>query len=136
MKKAEAQQAVIKYWMEKTDEALRSARAEQHAGRLVFAINRAYYACFYAASAVLLREGEKFSKHTGVRAAVHRSLVKTGKIDTSLGRFYDLVFQSRQRGDYQELVEFSSEEAEELISQAEGFVEKMRGLLKSIQHKP
>jgi uncharacterized protein (UPF0332 family) len=136
MKKAEAQQAVIEYWMEKADEALQSARSEQHAGRLMFAINRAYYACFYAASAVLLREGEEFSKHTGVRAAVHRSLVKTGKIDTSLGRFYDLVFQSRQRGDYQELVEFSSEEAEELVSQAQGFVEKMRGLLKSIQHKP
>ena len=33
MKKAEAQQAVIKYWMEKADEALQSARAEQHAGR-------------------------------------------------------------------------------------------------------
>jgi len=26
--------------------------------------------------------------------------------------------------------------AEELIGQARGFVEKMRGLLKSIQHKP
>ena len=128
MKKAEAQQ----YWMEKADEALQSARSEQHAGRLVFAINQAYYACFYAASAVLLRQGEKFSKHSGVRAAVHRSLLRTGKIDPSWGRFYDLVFQSRQRGDYQELVEFSFEEAEELIAQAEGFVDLMRKLLKTL----
>ncbi len=58
MKKAEARQEVIKYWMAKSHEALQSARSEQHAGRLEFAINRAYYACFYAASAVLLREGE------------------------------------------------------------------------------
>jgi len=36
MKKAEAQQ----YWMEKADEALQSARSEQHARGLVFAINR------------------------------------------------------------------------------------------------
>jgi len=125
MKKAETQQEVIKYWMEKANEALQSARSEQHAGRLVFAINRAYYGCFYSASAVLLREGKKFSKHTGVRAAIHRYLVKTEKIDASWGRFYDLVFQSRQRGDYQELVEFSFEEAEELIAQAEGFVDLM-----------
>jgi len=55
-------------------------------------------------------------------------LVKTGKIDVSLGRFYDLVFQFRQRGDYQELVEFSPEEAEELISQSEVFVDAMKGL--------
>ena len=129
MKKAEARQEVIKFWKKKSHEALQSARSEQHAGRLEFAINRAYYACFYAASAVLLRKGEKFSKHSGVRAAVHRSLVKTGKIDVSLGRFYDLVFQSRQRGDYQELVEFSPEEAEELISQSEVFVDAMKGLL-------
>jgi len=111
MKKAETQQEVIKYWMEKANEALQSARSEQHAGRLVFAINRAYYGCFYSASAVLLREGKKFSKHTGV---------------------HDLVFQSRQRGDYQELVEFSFEEAEELIAQAEGFVDLMRKLLKTL----
>jgi len=61
MKKAEALQEVIKFWMKKSHEALQSARSEQHAGRLEFAINRAYYACFYAASAVLLREEEKFS---------------------------------------------------------------------------
>lgn len=132
MKKEEARTEVIRYWMEKAHDALQSARAEQLAGRLVFAINRAYYGCFYSASAVLLREGAKFSKHTGVRAAVHRSLVKTGKVDASWGRFYDLVFKSRQRGDYQELVEFSSEEAEELISHAEGFVDVMKKLLKKL----
>ena len=130
MKKEEARTEVIRYWMEKAHEALQSSRSEQLAGRLVFAINRAYYGCFYSASAVLLRAGERFSKHTGVRAAVHRSLVKAGKVDASWGRFYDLIFKSRQRGDYQELVEFSSEEAEELISQAEGFVDVMKKLLK------
>jgi uncharacterized protein (UPF0332 family) len=61
--------------------------------------------------------------------------VRTGKIDPSWRRFYDLVFQSRQRGDYQELVEFSSEKAEELIQQAEGFVDEMRWLLNTAQHK-
>ena len=129
MKEEKARQEVIKYWMEKAYESLQSARSEQQAGRFVFAINRGYYGCFYSASAVLLREGEKFSKHTGVRAAVHRSLIKTGKIDSSWGRFYDLIFNSRQRGDYQELVAFSSEETEELISQAEGFVGVMAHLL-------
>lgn len=129
MKREQAKAEVIKYWMERAREALESARSEQEAGRLVFAINRAYYACFYSASAVLLEHGERFSKHGGVRAAVHRSLVKTGKLDKSWGRFYDLIFNSRQRGDYHELVEFSAEEAEEMISQSEGFVRIMKDLL-------
>jgi uncharacterized protein (UPF0332 family) len=129
MKGENARKDVIEYWMEKAKEALNSARSEQTAGRFDFAINRAYYGSFYSASAVLLKQGEKFSKHSGVRAAIHRTLVKAGKIDISLGRFYDLLFNARQRGDYQELVEFSTEETEELISQAEGFVEEMKRLL-------
>jgi len=130
MKGEKERNAVIEYWMEKSKESLSSARSEQREGRFIFAINRAYYGCFYSASAVLLKRGEKFSKHSGVRAALHRSLVKTGEIDKRWGRFYDLIFSSRQRGDYQELVSFSSEEAEELISQAEGFINEMANLLK------
>ena len=56
MKEEMARQEVIKYWMEKAYESLQSARSEQQAGRFVFAINRGYYACFYSASAVLLRK--------------------------------------------------------------------------------
>lgn len=100
-----ARREVIEYWMEKAGEALNSA------------------------SAVLLGRGKKFSKHSGVRAAIHRSLVKKGEIDTSWGKFYDLIFNSRQRGDYQELVNFSSEETEELITLAEGFVSEMTNLM-------
>ena len=129
MRKEQAREQVVRYWIQKAREALESARSEQKAHRLVFAVNRAYYACFYSASAVLLDRGERFSKHAGVRAAVHRSLVKPGKLEKEWGRFYDLIFNSRQRGDYQELVEFSSEEAEELISKSEKFVPLMEKLL-------
>lgn len=136
MKGDKERRAVIEYWMEKARESLNSARSEQMAGRFIFSINRAYYGCFYSASAVLLKRGEKFSKHSGVRAALHRSLVKTGELDKSWGRFYDLIFNSRQRGDYQELINFSSEETEELITQAEGFIGEMANLLKASSHNP
>ena len=131
MNEDQAKAEVVKYWMEKAGEALTSARSEEEAGRLHFAINRAYYACFYSASAVLLKQGEKFSKHAGVRAAVHRSLVKAGKLDAERGRFYDLIFNSRQRGDYLEMVEFRPEEAKELIAQSEDFVSVMERLLEN-----
>jgi uncharacterized protein (UPF0332 family) len=39
--------------MEKAHEALLSADSEQKANRLAFAVNRGYYACFYALTAVL-----------------------------------------------------------------------------------
>jgi uncharacterized protein (UPF0332 family) len=132
VKNEKAKAEVIQYWMEKAHEALESARSEQNFGRLVFAVNRAYYACFYSASAVLMRLGKRFRKHSGVRGAVHSSLVKSEMLDASTGRFYDLAFKSRQRGDYQELVEFSREEADEILSGSEAFVESMRTLLEKM----
>jgi len=72
---------IVSYWIEKSQEALASARAEEVSHRFVFAVNRAYYACFYAASAVLLLQGEKFVKHSGVRAALHKKLIKTGMLE-------------------------------------------------------
>lgn len=125
---------VIHYWMEKAHEALESARSEQKYNRRVFAVNRAYYACFYSASAVLMKMGKTFHKHTGVRASIHRSLIKKNLLDVSWGKFYDLVFENRQRGDYQELVEFEPKEVEEIVSQAEKFVTVMKELLEQLQN--
>ena len=120
---------VIEYWITKAKEALESAISEKTSGRFLFAINRAYYACFYSLSAVLLNEGQKFKKHSGVRSALHQNLIKKGKLDVSWGKFYDLVFESRQRGDYQELVEFRIEEVEEIINRSQGFIKEMGNIL-------
>lgn len=50
---------VIKYWLEKANEALLAAHDDFNANRYSFAINRAYYACFYSLSSVLLSEDQK-----------------------------------------------------------------------------
>ena len=68
----DARSMVLAYWLDKSAEAIASADAEFAAGRYSFAVNRAYYACFYALSAVLLSDGQKYGKHSGVRAALHR----------------------------------------------------------------
>jgi len=100
----EAHAAAVRYWFDKAREALASARSEEKAGRLSFALNRAYYAAFYGASAVLLQGGHRFAKHSGVRSAVHRHLIKEGLLSAEWGRFYDQLFEERQQGDYVELV--------------------------------
>jgi uncharacterized protein len=121
---------VVAFWLDKADAALASARAEQIAGRMDFAINRAYYAAFYAASAVLLHLGRSFSKHAGLRAAIHRELIKPGHVDAESGRAFDRLFESRQRADYLALCEFETGEAEGLIADACGFVSNLRSLVR------
>ena len=120
---------IVQYWMEKARESLKSARSEQSAGRLTFAINRSYYACFYSATAVLMSKGKRFKKHTGVRSGVRTILVNEGMVSSSWGKFYNRIFESRQRGDYLGLVDFTPEEAEEVISGSEKFVALMADLI-------
>ena len=81
MSREENLKELLRYWFEKADEALDAASDEMNAGRLSFSVNRIYYACFYAVSAVLLRKDLRFKKHSGVRAAFHQHLIKSGMID-------------------------------------------------------
>ena len=49
------------------------------------AASRAYYAGFHAVCALFALEGKQFSKHTAVRGAVHRELVRTGRWSVERG---------------------------------------------------
>ncbi|MEW6352350.1 MAG: HEPN domain-containing protein [Thermodesulfobacteriota bacterium] len=69
--------------------------------------NRLYYACFYAVSALLVRDGMSSSKHAGVRGLFHRQFVKTGSVPKELAAIYKDLFERRQEGDYVDLVNFS-----------------------------
>jgi len=120
----------VKFWIKKSDESLSAAEDELKAGRLSFTVNRIYYACFYIVSALLLLKGLKFKKHSGVKASLHRNLIKRGLIGEKEGRFYNKLFEARQRGDYIEFVHFEKEQVEEWLQQANEFVKAVRALIK------
>ena len=122
--------AVISYWLEKAQESLAAAQDEMTACRLSFAVNRIYYACFYAASAVLLQQGLQFKKHSGVKASLHKHLVKSGLISHEHGELYDELFEARQRGDYIELVTFDSHVAGDWLNRARNFINTLTSLAK------
>lgn len=120
---------VINYLLQKADQSLESARSEFQAKRFDFAVNRAYYACFYSASAVMLQRGKQFVKHTGLRSAIHKDLVKPGLLDYQWGKVFDRAFEARHEADYLILFTFPSEQVETIIQESRDFVQVMRGLL-------
>jgi len=86
---------------------LKSAERELAADSFSFAVNRLYYAVFYAASAVMMGcYGKSYKKHSGVRAAFHREFVKKGLVEEDHGKLYDQLYDDRQEGDYALFVEF------------------------------
>ncbi len=64
------------------------------------AASRAYYAAFHAVTALLALRGQSHSKHSAVRAALHRDLVNTGQWSEELGDAYDSLMEMREIGDY------------------------------------
>jgi uncharacterized protein (UPF0332 family) len=129
MNEKEARQTLIKLWLEKSQDAIVSAELELNQGHLAFTVNRLYYACFYAATAVLLRDGKQFSKHSAVKSEFARAYFKTGKIDVKWHKFYQKLFDDRQEGDYIPTVEFEKDSVSGRLAQAKEFVDLMRNII-------
>ncbi len=60
MSNEEQRKEVVRYWWSKVEESLASAQREFEARSYDFAINRLYYAVFYAVSAALLERRLSF----------------------------------------------------------------------------
>lgn len=103
-----AKAAVVRYWWEKAQESLEAARRDLAAGSCACAINRAYYALFYAVSALLLEKGFQFKKHSGVRDAFNKDFIATGRVQRKYGDLYNQLFDDRLSGDYIALTEFNT----------------------------
>lgn len=83
----------------------RSKRAYESARKLVdddpdSAVSRAYYAAFHALTAFFALQGKAFTKHSAIRSALHRDLIKPGKLNVVQGRNYDYLMDLRETGDY------------------------------------
>jgi uncharacterized protein (UPF0332 family) len=125
-------QAICYWWTEAT-QSLSAARRELAAGDYALAVNRAYYALFYAASTLLLEEGRKFTKHSGVRAAFNREIIKPGRFPKHHGELYNRLFRDRQKGDYIAFAEFDHAYVEKQLQGCEAFLTDIRPLLNSLQ---
>lgn len=116
--------------LERAEQSFQAAQELASRGFYDFAASRAYYAAFYAATALLLREGLEFSKHSGVIASIHQRFVKTGKLDKELGKTLNWLFELRGVGDYGVTEHVSQQEAERAIQAAKDFLDAIKFLLK------
>jgi uncharacterized protein (UPF0332 family) len=124
----EAQHAALRHWWAMSAEALGSARDDAASGRLHRAVSAAYYACFYAATAVLAADGQRLTKHIAVQSAVHRDLVRPGRLEPRWGALYNALFEARQAGDYHALSEFEPDQVATWVAEAEQFTNRLRRL--------
>ena len=93
------------------------------------AINRMYYACFYAVSALLVKHEIETSSHTGVRQQFGQLFVKTGKFDKKLAKHYTDLFEKRHKGDYNDFFDFDEETVNRLLPISKEFINRIEDLI-------
>ncbi len=124
-----AKEDYLQYRIERADDTLGEAQLLIANERLHGGVNRLYYACFYAVTALLLQKDLSSSKHTGIRAMFNKEFVKSGKVSKDMARLYNDLFKHRHKGDYADLVQFDEYEVRLWLNQTETFVTKIKAMI-------
>ena len=129
----EEEKVLIEYRMERARQAIEEARTMFDAGYLNAYVNRLYYGCFYAVSALLLTRNFSTSKHGYLRSLMHREFVKTGFIPKELSKHFDLLFNNRLKGDYADFATFEPEDVSAWLEVTQKFVAHIEELLPKLE---
>ena len=119
----------IQYRLARAEESIKEAEILAASGHWNTCVNRLYYACFYAVSALLLKHDLSSSKHSGVRSFFNEHFVKSGIMQKENTRIYNFLFERRQEGDYEDLIIFSESEVTPWIFEAKTFINRLRDLI-------
>ncbi|MBM3143509.1 MAG: HEPN domain-containing protein [Chloroflexi bacterium] len=114
----------IRLYLENARRDLEAARSNLELGYFHITVSRAYYAMFYAASALLASKDIYRSKHAGVVSAFGEYLVKPGLIEKEYGKAFGNAFSSRLVSDYDMITSVEKTGAEAILNNANRFVRR------------
>jgi uncharacterized protein (UPF0332 family) len=86
---------------------------------------------FYAATALLLSQGISRSKHSGVHSAFGQQFVKSGLIEPEYSRMLVNAFNVRLDSDYEVYSSIDAVLAENILHDAQQFVDRATTYLRS-----
>jgi len=119
-----------KYRLSRARLAWKEGLALLENGFFAGAVNRFYYAAFYAARALLATKELDSSKHSGVIALFHKHFVQTHLFDKDKAKTLSRSFELRQDSDYEDFVSVTRHETELLKAQVEVFMYECEKILK------
>ncbi len=127
----ETRQALVMYRIQRAKETLAEVPVLRDKQFLSTAINRMYYAVFYAASALLLNEHHNVSTHQGVKQQLGLHFIVTGRISRDMGKFFSQIFEARHSSDYDDFVATTVEEVDEFYPKACEFISVIESFLQN-----
>ncbi len=123
-------QEIISYRIKRAKETLQEVQLHVENKLWTTAINRLYYASYYAVSALLLKNNIKTQSHSGTRQMFGLNFVKTGIIPKELGKLYSDLFDLRHSGDYDDFVDYTQEDVITNLEPVKDLISRIENLVK------
>jgi uncharacterized protein (UPF0332 family) len=120
---------LIRYRISKAKDTLQEVNLHVENELWNTAVNRLYYACYYAVSGLLIDKNINTKSHKGIRQMFGLHFVKPGLIDKSLAKFFTDLYDLRQTGDYEDFIEFTKEDVLDLLKPANDFISQIEKIL-------
>jgi uncharacterized protein (UPF0332 family) len=125
-----SERQTVKTYLDAAHEALLGSQYNLDGGYYAIAVNRAYYAVFYAANALLATKDLARGKHSGTISAFRQSFIKPGLIEPEYSDIYGSLMDDRHVSDYDMETEIEPERAESDVESARKFVTRIETYLR------
>lgn len=126
----EEKEIYVNYRIEAAKRTFDAAKVLHENGFFNSAVNRLYYALFYAVNALLTKNDMLTKSHSSTKSQFSLYFVKTGKFDKKHGVLLSELFDWRQKGDYENFFDYDSQIVESLF---EPVLEMISEIEKEIQ---
>jgi len=119
----EERREYAKYRIKSARKTFEAAKVLSENGFWNSAVNRLYYAVFYAVNALLVLNKIQTKSHSATKSQFSLHFVKTGRFDKKHGRLLSELFDWRQKGDYENMFDYNSDLVEPLFEPAVEMIE-------------
>lgn len=120
---------LCKYRLKNSEDSFQVAKDCLEKGLYKDAINRSYYAAFYAIKALLALEEVDFKRHKDIIAYFNKTYAATEKIPREIGRKVAHLQQKREKSDYDDFYIASKEETQEQVENTKSVIASVREYL-------
>lgn len=125
----EHRMALVTYRLERARKTLEEAKYMRKGDFFNAAVNRLYYACYYAATALLLARNIEANTHSGVKTMLSFHFVRTGLLSLEDGTTFSNLFDKRHSSDYEDFTFCDATLVDYLLPRSEDFVAAIEKLI-------
>lgn len=125
-------EALARHRLSRAREAFSEGEHLLARGALLGAVNRFYYAAFYASRSLLATRQVDSARHSGVISLFQQHFVKTGVIEGEVAKVLPRSFEKRQDTDYGDFATITPEEVGRMQQEVRAFVDECGRVLERL----